>query len=175
MVSSVSSLLNSILASNFSEVGDKPPASPFSVLPSQARTVVATVKSEDATLNQKRQEEQKQQTLLTQQQADSRQRSLKDIARPQVSLLPSDELDLFAQTVQADTEAADAITEPFTIIQSSFVSDETNRSRRQALSQNDRDSLSQILQQRAQASVATLYARNNNVVYNVETLFSEAA
>lgn len=170
MVSSVSSLLNSYLATHFSEVGDRLALplvqSPFA--PAQA--IVATIQSEGAKLNEQRLQDGKQQQA--QQQTRERTQSLADYARPQLALLPSDEAELFAS---ATLDPADAAADPVVVTLSSFVSDETNRARREALRQEDRESLSELLLKRAQQSVATLYARNNNAVYNVTPLFYEAA
>ncbi len=165
MVSTVTGVLNSLLAANFSEVGKTPAAYRFPVQ-NPPIAVVAAEQSDEASLNDKQQKDQQQ--ALTQRQAQNRQQSFSDFARPQLSISPSDETALFA------TAVAETITPP-SITQSSLLSDETNRTRRAVLSQNDREKLSDELLARAQQSVATLYARNNNVVYNVTPVFFEAA
>ena len=160
----MSSVLNSILAANYSEVGKAAPLPYRPPVQNQSQIIIASEKSEESALQDK-QQDQKQQALLRRETDHRQQQTLRDLSRPQVSLLPADELDLFAETV----------TEQVSFLPSSQLSDETNRARRQVLVRGDREKLSELLQQRAQQSVANLYARNNNVVYNVTPLFYEAA
>ena len=168
MVPTTSASINAFLANNFSDVGSRsgvvPAQSPF-VLP---QSVTPADTADESALNDRRNQQQQQQQQL--QQLQSRQRSLRDLARPQVSILPSDEAELFAVRV---LDTGNSI--PQVISHSADVSDTANRIRRQALAVDDREKLSEDLQKRAQQSVATLYARNNNVVYNVTPIFYEAA
>ena len=171
MVATTSSLLNSLLADNFSEIGRN--KSLFSSLQQQFAlpTAVTPADGSDASGfgDSKDSNEGSQQQLPY---YPNRPQTFRDLAKPQISLLPSDEASLFAV---ARVEAQPKAYVPQLITQSSDLSDEINRARRQALATDDRDALSETLQQRGQQAVATLYARNYHAVYNVTPLFSEAA
>lgn len=169
MVPTTSAPINAFLANNLSDVGSRsgvvPAQNPF-VLP---QSVTPADTADESALNDRRDQQRQQQQAL-QQLAGRQQQSFRDLARPQVVLLPSDEAELFAVRV---LDTGNSI--PQVISHSADVSDEVNRSRRQALATDDREKLSEDLQKRAQQAVATLYARNNNVVYNVTPIFYEAA
>lgn len=166
MVATINTVLNQLLASNFSDVTKAARTLPKELFPLTSGNDAAQAQNKVPALSEQSADNQQRAAGYQQQQA--RQQSLKDLNRPQVALSPSDELALFASP-----EAAAASTGE--IVQSSFVSDETNRARRQALVNTGRDNLNDVLKQRAQQAVSSLYARNNDIVYNANPIVSEAA
>jgi uncharacterized protein YcbK (DUF882 family) len=167
-MTSVATALNQLLASNFSEVGRASGYVPFRVPQVNPNAVQAPDASDNTELQDRQQ--QSQQQALVQQRSQERQQNLRDFAKPQVRLLPSDEVQLFARAALENSSALSPVP-----VQSAQLSEETNRARRAVLNENSRESLHETLQARAQQSVAHLYARNANAVYNTEPLFFEAA
>lgn len=174
MASTIHSLVNSLLASNFSEVAGRLPLAPVQQQFKSQQPLVTTVKADESALNEQRLDDKSSQQQLTQQQTQERRQTLKDLANPKLSLLPSDEVELFA-VASLDDAATQGTQASLTLIQSGDVSDAANRARRQVLAQDDRKNASDALLKRAQQSVATLYARNGNAVYNVTPILYEAA
>jgi hypothetical protein len=162
MASSISSALNQLLAGSFSEAGKAaqafhvPVARPPVI--GQAKPTLDTADRESARQGQ---------SQLLQGQEQQRRQSLRDLAKPEVQLLPSDETELFAVAGEGDFAAS--------VVPSSDVSDQANAIRRQALSEASRDHIPESLQLRARAAVADLYARNTNIVFNATPAYSEAA
>lgn len=115
------------------------------------------------------------------QRRDERQPSFADIARPRVTLSPSDELEVFAQVNTSGQAAQQAILKPplaTTFAASNVaaqVSDENGEPVEAEVLTFRRENTDTAQQQRAQFSVATLYARNNDVVYNVTPISQLAA
>ena len=167
MSSSISSVINQLLASDLSHLS-KAGVAPFHIPPLAPDAVQASPESENSDLADRRQQQSSQ--ALVDQRAQQRQQSLRDYAKPQLQLGPSEEVALFAKAALEATTALSPV-----VAQASQVSEETNRARRAVLQNENRDQMSQTLQSRAQESVAYLYARNGNAVYHQEPLFFEAA
>jgi len=115
------------------------------------------------------------------QRRDERQPTFADIARPRVSLSPSDELAVFGafsnggQTTQqaALQQQLAAAFSPLNI--TAQASDENGEPVEAEVLTFRRENTNAAEQRRAQYSVATLYARNNDVVYNVTPISQLAA
>lgn len=87
--------------------------------------------------------------------------SLNSLARPRVQLSPSDELEVFSESTQQQSASRDEET----LTQDSNTNAEADTSGAQVFSLNAK----------LQASTAHLYARNADLVYNVNPIFYEAA
>lgn len=115
------------------------------------------------------------------QRRDDRQPTFADIARARVTLSPSEELAVFGavsnggQTTQQAAFEQQLVTAFSPLNIAAQASDENGQPVEAEVLTFRRENADTAQQQRAQYSVATLYARNNNVVYNVTPISQLAA
>ena len=112
---------------------------------------------------------------------DQRQPTFADIARARVTLSPSDELAVFGaisnggQTTQQAALQQQLVTAFSPLNIAAQVSDENAQAVEAEVRTFRRENADTVQKQRAQYSVATLYARNNDVVYNATPISQLAA